>query len=131
MRALRTIPHLWAICDDMTEVCPDATMLNYVNPMAMNTGRCTPATRISSRLACATRCKAQRKSWRATSISIRRIYATAARGLTIWRSICRWRKARGRQLRQYLPRPATGLRRRAGAESEPARQPALRKHRPL
>lgn len=37
MRALRTIPHLWAICDDMTEVCPDATMLNYVNPMAMNT----------------------------------------------------------------------------------------------
>ena len=37
MRALRTIPHLWAICDDMTEVCPNATMLNYVNPMAMNT----------------------------------------------------------------------------------------------
>ena len=37
MRALRTIPHLWAICDDMSEVCPDATMLNYVNPMAMNT----------------------------------------------------------------------------------------------
>ncbi|MBX4313471.1 alpha-glucosidase/alpha-galactosidase, partial [Mycobacterium tuberculosis] len=32
-----TIPHLWAICDDMSEVCPDATMLNYVNPMAMNT----------------------------------------------------------------------------------------------
>jgi alpha-galactosidase len=25
------------ICDDMTEVCPQATMLNYVNPMAMNT----------------------------------------------------------------------------------------------
>ncbi len=37
MRALRTIPHLWLICEDMTEVCPDATMLNYVNPMAMNT----------------------------------------------------------------------------------------------
>ncbi|MCW2258091.1 alpha-galactosidase [Providencia alcalifaciens] len=37
MRALRTIPHLWHICDDMTEACPDATMLNYVNPMAMNT----------------------------------------------------------------------------------------------
>ncbi|HGF7528150.1 TPA: alpha-glucosidase/alpha-galactosidase [Vibrio cholerae] len=37
MRALRTIPHLWKLCDDMTEVCPDATMLNYVNPMAMNT----------------------------------------------------------------------------------------------
>ncbi|HBO38848.1 MAG TPA: alpha-glucosidase/alpha-galactosidase [Pasteurellaceae bacterium] len=37
MRALRTIPHLWKICEDMTEVCPHATMLNYVNPMAMNT----------------------------------------------------------------------------------------------
>ena len=37
MRALRTVPHLWKICDDMLEVCPNATMLNYVNPMAMNT----------------------------------------------------------------------------------------------
>ncbi|WEM45147.1 alpha-glucosidase/alpha-galactosidase (plasmid) [Photobacterium sp. DA100] len=37
MRSLRTIPHLWQICEDMTEVCPKATMLNYVNPMAMNT----------------------------------------------------------------------------------------------
>ncbi|MDU8924733.1 alpha-glucosidase/alpha-galactosidase [Pasteurellaceae bacterium LIM206] len=37
MRALRTIPHLWKVCEDMTEVCPNATMLNYVNPMAMNT----------------------------------------------------------------------------------------------
>lgn len=37
MRALRTIPHLWQVCEDMTEVCPQATMLNYVNPMAMNT----------------------------------------------------------------------------------------------
>ncbi|EGK0962760.1 alpha-glucosidase/alpha-galactosidase [Salmonella enterica] len=37
MRALRTIPHLWQVCEDMLDVCPDATMLNYVNPMAMNT----------------------------------------------------------------------------------------------
>ncbi|WP_019614903.1 alpha-glucosidase/alpha-galactosidase [Psychromonas ossibalaenae] len=37
MRALRTIPHLWKLCEDMTEICPDAVMLNYVNPMAMNT----------------------------------------------------------------------------------------------
>ncbi len=36
MRGLRTVPHLWAICDDMREVCPDALMLNYVNPMAIN-----------------------------------------------------------------------------------------------
>ena len=36
MRGLRTIPHLWKICEEMREVCPQAVMLNYVNPMAMN-----------------------------------------------------------------------------------------------
>jgi len=28
---------LWSICEDMTQVCPDAIMLQYVNPMAINT----------------------------------------------------------------------------------------------
>ena len=37
MRGLRTVPHLWEICEDMLQVCPDATMLQYVNPMAINT----------------------------------------------------------------------------------------------
>ena len=37
MRGLRTVPHLWKICEDMTQVCPDAIMLQYVNPMAINT----------------------------------------------------------------------------------------------
>lgn len=37
MRGLRTVPHLWSICEDMMAVCPDATMLQYVNPMAINT----------------------------------------------------------------------------------------------
>ncbi len=37
MRALRTIPVFLDICHDMEELCPDATFLNYVNPMAMNT----------------------------------------------------------------------------------------------
>ncbi len=37
MRGIRTVPHLWAICADMMEVCPDAIMLQYVNPMAINT----------------------------------------------------------------------------------------------
>lgn len=37
MRGLRTVPHLWSICMDMMEVCPDAIMLQYVNPMAINT----------------------------------------------------------------------------------------------
>jgi len=37
MRGLRTVPHLWKICDDITDVCPDAILLQYVNPMAINT----------------------------------------------------------------------------------------------
>ena len=36
MRALRTIPVLGDICHDMEAVCPDAWLLNYTNPMAMN-----------------------------------------------------------------------------------------------
>ena len=35
MRGLRTIPVLLDLCRDMEEVCSDATLLNYVNPMAM------------------------------------------------------------------------------------------------
>ena len=35
MRALRTIPVMKSIADDMEEVCPDAWLLNYTNPMCM------------------------------------------------------------------------------------------------
>ncbi len=35
-RALRTIPVLLSICRDMEKLCPDAILLNYTNPMAMN-----------------------------------------------------------------------------------------------
>jgi alpha-galactosidase len=37
MRGLRTVPHLWRICEDMLELCPQAHFLQYVNPMAINT----------------------------------------------------------------------------------------------
>ena len=37
MRGLRTVPHLWRLAQDMAELCPDALMLQYVNPMAINT----------------------------------------------------------------------------------------------
>ncbi len=36
MRGLRTIPVLLEMCADMEALCPDALLLNYVNPMAMN-----------------------------------------------------------------------------------------------
>lgn len=35
-RALRTYPMLSGMCQDMMEVCPKATLLNYSNPMSMN-----------------------------------------------------------------------------------------------
>ncbi len=37
MRGIRTVPHLWSICEDMMQVAPDAILLQYVNPMAINT----------------------------------------------------------------------------------------------
>ncbi|MDE6996331.1 MAG: alpha-glucosidase/alpha-galactosidase [Oscillospiraceae bacterium] len=38
MRALRTIPVMEDFARDMEEVCPDALLMNYTNPMAMLTG---------------------------------------------------------------------------------------------
>lgn len=35
MRGLRTIPVLLDLCHEMERLCPDAILLNYVNPMAM------------------------------------------------------------------------------------------------
>ena len=37
MRGLRTVPHLWAVAEDMQRLCPHAVLLQYVNPMAINT----------------------------------------------------------------------------------------------
>ena len=35
LRGLRTIPVVLGIADDMADICPDALLLNYTNPMAM------------------------------------------------------------------------------------------------
>ncbi|WGK69390.1 alpha-glucosidase/alpha-galactosidase [Candidatus Haliotispira prima] len=35
MRGLRSVPVFLDICDEILEVCPEAWLLNYVNPMAM------------------------------------------------------------------------------------------------
>jgi alpha-galactosidase len=35
MRGLRTIPVILDVCHDMEQLCPDALLLQYVNPMAM------------------------------------------------------------------------------------------------
>jgi alpha-galactosidase len=48
MRALRTIPVFLEVCNDMEELCPSATMLNYVNPMAMITWAINRASKIKT-----------------------------------------------------------------------------------
>ena len=48
MRGLRTIPVLLDVCRDMEALCPDAILLNYVNPMAMNTWAIHRATGIKA-----------------------------------------------------------------------------------
>lgn len=35
-RALRTFPMLTGLCQEMAEICPNAILLNYSNPMSMN-----------------------------------------------------------------------------------------------
>jgi len=48
MRGLRTIPVLLDVTRDMEELCPDATFLNYVNPMAMNCWAINRASKIKT-----------------------------------------------------------------------------------
>jgi len=48
MRALRTIPVMLDMCQDMEEVCPEVTFLNYVNPMAMLCWAVNRATKIKN-----------------------------------------------------------------------------------
>ena len=46
MRGLRTIPVQVAFCHEMEELCPDAWLLNYTNPMAINTGAFLQQTKV-------------------------------------------------------------------------------------
>ena len=48
MRALRTIPVYLDMCRDMESVCPDALLMNYVNPMAMVTWAINRATEVKT-----------------------------------------------------------------------------------
>jgi len=47
-RGLRTIPVLLDICRDMKDFCPDALLINYANPMAINCWAMNKATDIKN-----------------------------------------------------------------------------------
>jgi alpha-galactosidase len=46
MRGLRTIPVLLELCAEIEELCPDALLLQYVNPMVSNCWAVTEATNV-------------------------------------------------------------------------------------
>jgi len=48
MRAVRTIPVLIDMCQDMERLCPEVLHLNYVNPMAMNCWALAEATKVQT-----------------------------------------------------------------------------------
>jgi alpha-galactosidase len=48
MRGLRTIPVLLDVCHDMEELCPQALLLQYVNPMAMLCWAASSATSVNA-----------------------------------------------------------------------------------
>lgn len=47
-RGLRTIPVLLDICNDMEDLCPDALLINYANPMAIDCWAMSRATKIKN-----------------------------------------------------------------------------------
>jgi len=47
-RGLRVIPVLLDICKDMEEICPDALLINYSNPMAINCWAMNKTTKIKN-----------------------------------------------------------------------------------
>ena len=47
-RGLRTIPVMVGFAQEMEEVCPDAILLNYTNPMAIVTGAVLKATQVQT-----------------------------------------------------------------------------------
>ena len=63
-RALRTIPVLLDLCDELDEVAPDALLLNYVNPMAANCWGGQRRARAGPSWGCATACRAPARCWR-------------------------------------------------------------------
>lgn len=47
-RGLRTIPVMLGMCRDMEELCPNAMLLNYTNPMTINTGAVLKGTKVKA-----------------------------------------------------------------------------------
>ena len=64
-RFLRSAPAYAQIASDMRELCPDALLINYANPMAMNCWSWPSSG--SSRSVSATACREPRGCWRGTS----------------------------------------------------------------
>ena len=88
-RALRTFPVLEGIAADMLDVCPDAWLLNYTNPMAMNvTYLHAVAPSLRARRAVPLGVLDRARPVRARRRAVRRGHVPAARASTIRRGCC-------------------------------------------
>ena len=92
MRALRTIPVLLDVCRDMEELCPDALLLQYVNPMAMLCWAVAEASADPHRRALPLGPAHRRPSSRATSASRPTRSTTSSPGSTTWPSSSRFER---------------------------------------
>jgi len=79
----RHVPVILDICRDMAELCPNAWLLSYTNPMAIICWRSTITPKLKMS-ACATACRAPPPNWRNTSVSRSMSSTTGSPELTIW-----------------------------------------------
>ena len=87
MRGLRTVPHLWSICEDMAQVCPGRDPAPVRQPDGdQHLGDRREVPRRSPRSASATRCRAPPPSSPTTSTCRSRRSATAPPASTTWPS---------------------------------------------
>ena len=121
-RALRTIPVLLDVCRDMEELCPDALLLQYVNPMAMLCWAVAERHPDPHRRALPLRAAHRRASWPPTSASPRRRSTPTWPASTTSRSSCGWSGAARTSTRRCASCPPPGHQPRALRGAAPLRR---------
>lgn len=101
-RGLRTIPVLLELCNDLDDVAPDALILNYANPMAINCWAIEQGTgRPCVGLCTVFRARAQ--CWQTGSACRMKRWSSAVRGSTIRRSFSNFATVTKTSTHAFLP----------------------------
>ena len=80
MRSLRTVPHFWRLCEDVMRHCPNAILLQFVNPMQFTAGRLHKVYRAFVSRGSATPFKGQQGNLRVIQLFRSNASVTFARG---------------------------------------------------